>query len=416
MQRGGEEMLDDLDLAWEEQESGRKRRGGPPPRQVRQRRRKEKKRRRRSFVALFISVVLLATLGGAVYWGVGKVQDIFGAPDYVGNPAKVPVNVTVNNGDFASDIAKTLYDKKVVKSVKAYTNAATADPKGNTVQPGTYKLFEEMPANAALAMLLDPEKNMVTNKVTIPEGKTVIDTFALLSKATGIPVDDFKAAAQDPVKNLNIPDYWYKRDDGKQADVSIEGFLFPDTYSFQPDSTAQSILKAMVNRFLTVAGDLKFTDTVQAIGVTPYEALIVASMAQVEAGSEGDMPKVARVAYNRAVKGLVNCQCLQFDVTTNYWLQKQGKPTKASKDMTTAELNDAANPYNTGTNSKGLPLGPISNPGKAALQGAMAPPPANWIYFVAVDSKGTTKFSETDAQFARDKQESCRNGIIACSP
>src|SRR5258707_11722169 len=125
MRRGGEKMLDDLDLAWEEQESGR-RRGGPPTRQVRQRRRKEKKRRRRSFGALFISLLLLVILGGGVYWGVGKAQEFLGAPDYVGNPAKVPVSVTIDKGDIASVIGSKLYDKKVVKSVKAYTKAVAA--------------------------------------------------------------------------------------------------------------------------------------------------------------------------------------------------------------------------------------------------------------------------------------------------
>jgi UPF0755 protein len=408
-------MLDDLDLAWEEQETGRQRRGGPPTRQVRQRRRKEKKRRRRSFGALFISVILLAVLGGGVYWGVGKAQEFFGTPDYDSNPATTPVSVTVNPGDSAAAIASELYDKKVIKSAKAFIAAAAAEPKSKNIQPGTYQLYEQMPAGAALAMMLDPEKSMKVNKVTITEGKTSMDIFPLLSKATGVPVADFTEAAKDPVKNLGIPDYWYKRTDGKQSDVSVEGFLYPNTYLFQPGLSATAILKQMVDQFLTVTGGLKFAENVQAnLGISPYEALIVASLAQVEAGKDEDMPKVARVAYNRAVKEGFPCQCLQFDVTVNYWLQKQGKSTKASKDMLASELNDPKNPYNTGPASTGLPLGPISNPGKAALQGAMAPPAANWIYFVATDKQGTTKFSDTDAQFQKDKLEACRNGVISC--
>lgn len=408
-------MLDDLDLAWEEQQDPRRRRGQPPTRQQRQRRRKEKKRRRRSFGALFISLVLLAALGAGVYWGVGKAQEFFGTPDYDSNPATTPVNVKVDPGDSASEIATELYDKKVVKSAKAFVAAAARDPRSKNIQPGTYKLFEQMPASAALAMLLDPDKNMVFNKVTIPEGKTVIDTFKLLSEATGIPVKDFEEAAQDPVKNLDIPDYWFKRGDGKQAVVSVEGFLFPDTYRLDPGLTATEILKMMVNRFLTVAGELKFADTVQAnLGITPFEALIVASLAQVEAGKNEDLPKIARVAYNRAVKPGFPCQCLQFDVVVNYWLQKQGKPTKASKDMLAAELNDPKNPYNTGPAAPGLPVGPISNPGKLALQGAMSPVTAGWLYFVAVDKQGTTKFATTAAEHDRNLAEACRNGVIAC--
>jgi len=409
-----EEMLDDLDLAWEEQEPGR-RRGAQPTRQVRQRRRKERKRRRRSFGALFISLVMLAGLGFGVYWGVGKVQDYFGAADYDTNPATTSVLVKIEKGDLPADMGQRLVEKDVVKSVKAFVAAADANEKSRTIQAGTYKLWQKMPAKEALLMLLNPGKNLVSNGILIPEGKTVIDTFGILSKATGIPVADFEKAAQDPVKNLGVPEAWFQRTDGKKAIVSVEGFLFPDTYAFDEGMTATQILTSMVNEFLHVADDIKFIDTVHnTLQISPHEALVVASLAQVEAGKNEDMPKVARVAYNRAVKPGFACQCLQFDVTVNYWLQKQGKPTKASKDMLATELDDLKNPYNTGPSSKGLPPGPISNPGKAALEGAMAPPAAKWIYFVATDKSGTTKFSDNDAQFQRDKAEACRNGVLTC--
>ena len=407
-------MLDDLDLAWEEQqEPERRRRGRPTTRQTRQRRRKDRKRRRRSFSALLISLVLLATLGAGVYWGVGKLQGVFGAPDYTSNPATTPVNVTVNEGDTATAIGEELYAKKVVKSAKAFVKAADAHPQGTTIQPGTYKLFEAMPASAALDMLLDPEKNMVVNKVTIPEGKTTIDTYKLLSEATGIPVKDFETAAEDPVA-LGVPDFWFNRSDKKKAIVSIEGFLFPDTYTLAPELNAQDILKLLINQFLKVAEEVDFVGTVEANlgGISPNEALVVASMAQVEANTADDFGRVARVAYNRVFKDFP-CNCLGFDVVVNYWLQKQGKPTKASKDMTPAELHDRRNPYNTHDNA-GLPPGPISNPGKAALEGAMNPPKGGWVYFVAVDKKGTTRFATTIAEHETNKQLACRNGVLTC--
>jgi UPF0755 protein len=408
--RGGEEMLDDLDLAWEDQNDPR--RGAPRSRQARRQRRKERKRRRRSFGALFMSFLLLAALGGGVYWGVGKLQEVFGAPDYTGNPAAVPVNVKVNPGDSSTAIGEELYAKKVVKSVKAFVNAAKAEPRSTDIQPGTYKLFEQTQASVALSMLLDPDKYMLVNKVTIPEGKTVIDTFNLLSKATGIPVKDFADAAKDP-EALGIPDFWFKRDDGKKVAVSLEGFLFPDTYRIDPELNAEQILKMLVNQFLTVADDLKFADTVQAnLEITPFEALIVASLAQVEAGKEEDFGKVARVAYNRVYKEFA-CNCLGFDVVVNYWLQKNGKPTKSSKDMGEADLHDPKNPYNTHDNA-GLPPGPISNPGKAALEGAMNPPKGNWLYFVAIDKNGTTRFAVTAAEHEANKAIACRNGVLTC--
>jgi len=408
-------MLDDLDLAWEEQESGRKRRGGPPTRQVRQRRRKDKKRRRRSFGALFISVLLLAVLGAGVYWGVGKVQETFGAPDFEGNPATVAVNVTVKPGYSASNIGTELYNKKVVKSVKAYINAVKANEKGNTVQPGTYKLFEEMPAALALSMLLDTNKNMVVNKVTIPEGMITLNIYDKLSKATGIPVADFAEAGKDPVA-LGIDASWFgPREDGRQVIKSVEGFLYPETYSFQPGLTAKEILTEMVGQFVAVATELKFTETVAAnLHITPYEALVAASIAQAEAVNADDFPKVSRVLYNRAFGGNFPCSCLGLDSAVNYWLEISGHGAKASEHLTVAQLHDAANPYNT-YDKAGMPGGAISNPGKAALQGAIAPTgAANIFYFVTIDKQGTMAYATTLTQHNNNIAKACANGIPLC--
>jgi UPF0755 protein len=405
-------MLDDLDLAWEEHQEPRRRRGAPPSRQTRQRRRREKKRRRRSFGALFISFILLAALGGGVYWGLGKVQEFFGSPDFEGNPQEVAVNVTVEEGDTATDIGTELFEKKVVKSVKAFVNAASAEPRSKNIQPGTYKLYEQTKASVALSMLLDPETNLIVNGVLIREGLSAIQTYKVLSEATGIPQEDFAEAAKDPLK-LGVPDWWFNRQDEKDAKVSIEGFLFPDTYQFAPDAKAADMLKVMVDRFNTVVGDLKFVDTVQqGLSISPFEALIVASLAQTEAGNEADMAKVSRVAYNRLFKDFP-CGCLQFDVTANYWLELNGKPTKSSDDLTNAELHDAKNPYNT-HDVKGLPVGPISNPGKAALEGAMKPASGSWYYFVAIDKEGRSAFATTLAEHQQNEQLACRNGVLTC--
>jgi UPF0755 protein len=408
-------MLDDLDLAWEEQHEPRRR--GPQTRQARQRRRKERKRRRRSFGALFISFVLLAALGAGVYFGVGKLQEMFGAPDYEGNPARVAVEVTIEQGWSATQIGEELYAKGVVKSVRAFTNVAGADEERSTkIQPGTYKLYKETQASVVLDQLLDPAKFLLQDRVTIREGLTAIQTFKKLSEATGIPEAEFKEAAKDPIA-LGVQDWWYggKRADGKKNRQSIEGFLFPDTYAFAPELTAADILKKMVDQFNTVVGDIKFAETVQGgLGITPYEALIVASLAQVEAGKEADFGKVARVAYNRTIKfkDTFPCACLQFDVTANYFLEQQGKATKASKDLTDAELDNTKNPWNTGLSTPGLPVGPISNPGKAALEAAMGPAKGNWLYFVAVDKNGTTKFANTLAEHERNEAEARKNGVL----
>jgi UPF0755 protein len=298
----------------------------------------------------------------------------------------------------------------VVKSTAAFIDAAEANPRGKNIQPGTYKLKKQMSAESAVALLLDP-KARVVNGVTINEGWTTLQVYAALSKKTGIPVKDFQAAAKDP-KALGVPDAWFTRRDGKKVSGTAEGFLFPDTYEFPPKATASEILSTMVGKFVDTTTDLGFVDTAeQKMSISPYEALIIASLAQAEAGVPGDMAKIARVAINRAY---VKKMPLQFDVTTNYWLTLNDKGAKHSGKMTTAELEDPKNPYTTEL-KVGLPLGPINNPGKQALEAAVNPTPGDWLFFVLVDPKTkVSAFAVTNAQHDANIQKACANGVPLC--
>ena len=392
-------MIDELDLAFEEQAE----RGRP-----RHRRRRRGGRKGKSGVAFLMAFVLLAVLGGGVYFGYSKVKGFFTAADYDGIGTD-PVQVTIAKNATLTEIGNTLVDADVVKSTKAFVNAADDNPRGKNIQSGTYKLRKQMSAANAVTMLLDP-KSRITSGVTIPEGRTAKQVYELLSKATGIPVKDFQTAAKNPAA-LGVPGFWFNRRDDRPAAKSIEGFLFPDTYEFDPKLTATQILQVMVQRFLGVAEELGFVDTVQNnLSVSPFEALIVASLAQAEAGVPADLPKVARVAYNRAYKANMP---LQFDVTANYWLELNGKDAKHSGQLTPQELDDPKNPYNT-TSRRGLPVGPIDNPGRAALEGAMKPPAADWVYFVAIDKQGHSAFTGSLEQHERNIQKACANGVPLC--
>ncbi len=305
-------------------------------------------------------------------------------------------------------MADALVAADVVKSQKAFIEAADANSRSKNIQPGTYKLRKQMSGANAVTAMLDL-KNKIVNGLTIPEGRTSFNIYKLLSEKTKIPVKDFQAAAKDP-EGLGVPDWWFKRDDGKKSVKSIEGFLFPDTYEIPPKATAESILKLMVNRFLSVTGEMKFADQVQEKRkVSPYEALIVASLAQAEAGNKDDLGKVARVAYNRAY-GEFPCNCLEMDVTVNYYLESIGKPTKISGQMTAAELDDEKNPYNR--KLRGMIPTPINNPGKEALDGAMNTPPGKWLYFVAIDKQGHSAFAENYEQQLRNEDRAREAGVI----
>ncbi|WP_330468089.1 endolytic transglycosylase MltG [Micromonospora zamorensis] len=398
-------MIDDLDLGFDEPERGEK---GRHRRGFRKRNGKSGGGGRgKTFLALLMALVLLGGIGGGAFYGFDRIQNYFVTPDYDG-AGSGEITVEIKNGALIADMADALVAADVVKSQKAFIEAAEANSRSKNIQPGTYKLRKQMSGESAVTAMLDL-KNKIVNGLTIPEGRTAKNIYKLLSDKTKIPVKEFEAAAKDP-EALGVPDWWFTREDGKKVVKSVEGFLYPDTYEIPPKATAESILKLMVDNFLTVTQEMKFADRVQKERkVSPYEALIVSSLAQAEAGNKDDLGKVARVAYNR-VYGEFPCNCLEMDVTVNYYLELIGKPTKSSKQMTEAELNDSKNPYNR--KLRGMIPTPINNPGKQALEGAMAPPPGKWFFFVAIDKEGHSEFAETPEQHERNKDKAREAGII----
>jgi UPF0755 protein len=316
----------------------------------------------------------------------------------------------VKKNSSLTDIGNVLVQNDVVKSTKAFVQAADEHPRGKNIRDGSYSLRKQMAAKDAVALMLD-DKSRQVNGATIPEGKTANQVYAILAKESGLPVKDFEAAGKDP-EALGVPDFWFNRRDDQKVTKSIEGFLFPDTYELDPKGTAADHLKLMVARFLAVAEEINFVDTVETKRqISPYEALTVASLAQAEAGNTDDLGKIARVAYNRIYGTDFPCRCLQFDVGINYYYQLTGKPIKASKDMTLAELTNPKNPYRT-HDKPGLTPTPINNPGKSALQAAALPPAGGWLYFVAIDKQGHSAFATTLDQHNKNIQIARKNGVL----
>jgi UPF0755 protein len=360
---------------------------------------------RRPVIFALLIVLLLAVAGGGGYVAY---QRRFGVPDYAG-AGQGSVEVEIKDSSTITEMGRVLAAADVVKSAKAFVRAAAANPRSPSIQSGTFTLRKQMSGAAAVTLLLDP-KSRVTHGVTIPEGKTALQVYAILAAATKVPVADFTRAAKDPAQ-LGITAEWFKRDDGQKVTKSVEGFLFPDTYEFKPGASATDMLKEMVAHFMTVAQKIDFPATVAAkLRITPYEALTVASLSQAEAGNAGDLGKISRVAYNR-LYGDFPCNCLQFDVGINYYRQLTGKPILPSKDMTTALLTDPKNPYRL-HGKAGLTPTPINNPGRAALTGAMDPPAGPWLFFVAIDKQGHSAFETTDAHHQKDIETARKNGVL----
>ncbi|MGN6326080.1 endolytic transglycosylase MltG [Pseudolysinimonas sp.] len=332
------------------------------------------KRRWGGLVALIV-VVALVLGGGAVAWfgfhdKVCKVLTFCQESiDYTGNGDGEKATVVIQSGDIGSDVAKELQRAGVTKTYEAAYRILLKT--NQSFEPGSYTLQKQMSAAAALAALKDP-KNRVVNSAVIREGITAEQAYKQLSVATGRPVSEFEAAAKD-YQALGVP-----------ADFpSIEGFLFPATYSFDPGTTAQAALQKLVTTM---------QQHLQADGVPAgddLKVLTMASIVQREAGSVADMGKVSRVFQNRLDKGML----LQSDATVSYGTGRTDHVT-----TTGTERSDKSNPYNTYANP-GLPIGPIALPGDDAIKAAMNPTPGPWLYFVAVNLKtGETVFSTTQAE------------------
>jgi UPF0755 protein len=327
-----------------------------------------RRRRRRSPVAVLITLVVLAGLVVGIVIGGEKLLGMINpsSRDFTGQGTGA-VEIRISQGDTLSDIARTLVDDGVVASVGPFVDAAESDPDATGIQPGVYRMRSEMSGKAAVDLLLDPAARLFS-RVTLREGLTVEATLAKLAEATGTPIEELNKAVADPAA-LGLPDY---------AGGKVEGFLFPATYDFEPDTAPVDMLKQMVERAVHALDELQIPADRRLVVVTK------ASLVQAEASSTEDMAKVARVLENRLADGMP----LQLDTTVNYANGKGGITTTAS---------DRANPspYNTYVHA-GLPPGAIDNPGEDALRAVLSPAEGDWRFFVVVDpDTGDTRFAVT---------------------
>ncbi|MDO7866910.1 endolytic transglycosylase MltG [Nocardioides jiangxiensis] len=339
-------------------------------------------------------LVLIVLMGGAVVAGgivgLDRIKEQFQGPeDYSGN-GTTPVLVEVAAGDTADQIGVKLRDAGVVKSAQAYIDYARAHADASSqIQVGFYEVRKEMSAEAAFAVLSDPA-NQRTDKVTVPEGLRVVDVVALLVKHTDFSKAQFQKVLDHPGQ-LGLPAY---------AKGNPEGYLFPATYAFAPNARPVDMLKEMVARWRQAADKVDLEASAKRLGYTPGELMTVAALVEAE-GRGDDMPKIARVIYNRiehpGTAGTVGK--LQIDATVNYALGRTGVAHTSNADL------DVASPYNTYRNA-GLPPGPIEAPGDDALAAAAHPATGDWYYYVTVNLRtGETKFASTAAEFAKYKAE-----------
>lgn len=344
---------------------------------------------RRRLMAGIGLLLVVALVVGVAYGGVRVFVHFFGAPpDYSGSGTGSVV-VQVQQGDSLSQIGQRLVDAGVVRSVGAFTDAASSNDKAMSIGPGYYRLHRHMSGSLALTLLLDPD-SLVRSRITIPEGRRLRDILALVAQNTDISLASLKTAAKSP-SQLGVPAW--------AAGHPLEGFLFPATYDFGPDATARQALSAMVARFDQEAQSLSLEQGAKARGMSPYQIVTLASIIEREGRLTSDFPKIAEVFYNRLKQGMA----LGSDATLYYVLP----PDHGALSHSDLSIDS---PYNTRLHT-GLPPTPIASPGEAALQAALHPATGPYLYFVTIDKAGHAAFARTLDEFNRLVAQSKRNGV-----
>jgi len=329
---------------------------------------------------LLVALVVLAVVVFGAVKGIDHVKSWLAGPaDYQG-PGEGRVTFTISKGETVSEMGADLQKLDVVESEKAFVHAASGNPAATGIQPGSYQLKHKMAAADAVDVLVNP-KNMVQDAVTIPEGKRTTDVVDLIVEHTHFSKASVEKVLTHPT-GLGLPSY---------AHGSPEGYLFPATYDVQPGETPKSLIRQMVAKWREEADSIHLESAARAVNLDPDQVITVASILEFEAQRTQDYPKVARAIYNRLKAGMP----LQSDATVSY------ANGTSNQIWTSAAQRGSDSAYNT-YKHKGLPPGPIGNPGMATIKAALHPAKGPWLYWVVVNLRtGETDFATTYAQHQR---------------
>jgi UPF0755 protein len=305
---------------------------------------------------LFVLTLLAAAAGGGVLYVLSR--------PYAG--FYEPVILEIPRGSTTREIANRLAASGVIEFSWQFFAARALRPSAK-LQAGEYRFTQ--PASVLDVYGRIARGDVFHHEVVIPEGFNMFDIAALLERQGLLPAADFLEAARDPS---------LIRDLAPQA-ITLEGYLFPDTYHIPSRTPARELCRILTRRFRVEWKKLQ-TDA----GVHPTVTL--ASLVEKETGIPDERPLVASVYHNRLRIGMK----LDCDPTTMYAAILEGRYRGA------IHLSDlaSANPYNTYKHS-GLPPGPIANPGAASLRAALNPAETKYLYFVAhPDNSGRHQFSK----------------------
>lgn len=286
--------------------------------------------------------------------------------------------IRIAPGTSTAEIARMLVEEDVIDSEKDFMNKANDAGIDQKLKAGTYR-FQRGESIDSILNKLELGLQAPEGVLTVPEGYSLNDIANLVSVKTSIAKSAYLAAATPKGRILPL--------EGASQAEDLEGFLFPSTYDLDPDTDAVSLVDRQVETFKISTALLNWKDA-EKLGLTEYQALIVASMVEREARVPEERPLVAAVIYNRLEADMK----LEIDATVQYAIGYW-------KEELTIEDLAITSAYNTRLYA-GLPPGPICNPGIESIDAALNPASVDYLYYVATgDAEGHHTFTSSYDEF-----------------
>lgn len=336
------------------------------PRRVDRHARQERPRR----ISLLILFLAMAAIAAALVMASRYYEGCKGAAD--GAPRDVAF--TVEEGATAEQVVEGLAADRVIPCGGFLGNLLMRGTGlSSEIRAGTYSLTTGMTLDEAVEVLTTPPKQIPTADVLIPPGFRVTQIADAVEESLGISTDEFLARTAKGK---------FDRPAALPAGAPLEGFLWPETYRIPKGDRADAVIQRLLDQFTEETASLPW-ENAQALGVTPYELVVVASMIEKEASVQRDRPLIAGVIYNRLREGMT----LGIDATLLY-----DDPTPDG-ELSTADL-ETDGPYNTRLRT-GLPPTPIASPYLWSLRAALNPADTPFFYYVLCSDDGGHRFAVT---------------------
>lgn len=307
---------------------------------------------------------------------------------------KTGIVFKVSSGSSAANIAEDLKEQGFIENTRLFTLLSKLLGVDSAYSAGNFVISHDMNEYALMLKLSDSPLENPTKDILIPEGKTIIETVAILSAQGYIDEGKFLKIAQRETEVFEF------LKDVKATDTRIyplEGYLYPDTYRMDEGWTEQDLVDRMLNEFYRVFTQENY-ERAEELEMTIDEVVVLASLIEMEAVHPTDFKKISSVFHNRL--NSQDLQLLQCDATIQYARIYEGL------GRTSAVLNkdlEIDHPYNT-YKHKGLPPGPICSPRIEAIEAALYPDKTNYYFFFATPERENI-YNETLEGHTRDQQK-----------